>query len=93
LPRAPSKNFGKTIQISDLMQRKRSPEDKENTISVKSRKPFGVKIFASPGSRKPFNEITNERRSVKIGLIIKNNLENMSGENPEELEKNHWKTP
>ena len=78
------------MQSPDL---RRSPEEKENVFAVKNRKAFGVKNFKSPGARKPFDEITNERRSVKIGQIIKNNMQNFLGENPEELEKNVWKTP
>ena len=64
LVRASSKNLGKTLESPDVRQRRRSPEDKENAIEVKRKKVFGVKNFQSPGSRKPFGEITSDRRSI-----------------------------
>lgn len=95
MARHPSKGFGsKTLETSpDLRRRQRSPEDKENTLPPKNRKAFGAKKYTSPKSRKPFNEISNSRKSVKIGTIVKNNLQNIVSENPEEIENKDWKTP
>ena len=94
--RHPSKGLAaKTLETSPNPRRRQiSPtEDKENTIAAKNRKTLGAKNFNSPKHRKPLSEISNQRKSVKIGTIVKNNMQNLVCENPEEIENKDWKTP
>jgi hypothetical protein len=58
-------------------------EDKENFLTAKGRRVFGVK-YKSPNTRQPFIEVEQlgKIKSARFAKIIHNNL----AENPEEIE-------